>query len=90
MNVFMNEYLWMYFWYGVKGTFAKFSKAMIVIRTAQKMKFVIKNFFSKYDQICSFLWIWSQLLNKSLMKNFIFCAATPSFIHGILCHQDDI
>ena len=34
----------------------------------------IKYFFSKCDQIRSFLWIWSHLLKKSLMKNFIFCA----------------
>ena len=42
--------------------------------TAQKMKFSIKDFFSKCDQICSFLRIWSSLLKKSLMVNFIFCA----------------
>ena len=42
--------------------------------TAQKMKFSIKDFFSKYDQIRSFLWIWSHLLKKSLVKNFIFYA----------------
>ena len=41
---------------------------------AQKMKFSIKNFFSKWDQIRSFRWIWSHLLNKSVMENFIFCA----------------
>ena len=42
--------------------------------TAQKMKFSIKDFFNKCDQICSFLRIWSDLLEKSLMENFIFCA----------------
>ena len=42
--------------------------------TAQKMKFSIKNYFSKCDQIRSFLRIWSHLLKKSLMENFIFCA----------------
>ena len=42
--------------------------------TAQKMKFFINDFFSKCDQICSFLRVWSHLLRKSLMKNFIFCA----------------
>ena len=31
-------------------------------------------FFSNCDQIRSFLRIWSYLLMKSLMKNFIFCA----------------
>ena len=38
------------------------------------MKFSIKDFFSKCDQIISFLQIWSHLLKKSLMENFIFCA----------------
>ena len=42
--------------------------------TAQKIKFSIKDFFSKCDQIHSFLRIWSYLLKKSLMVNFIFCA----------------
>ena len=40
--------------------------------TAQKAKFSIKGFFSKCDQIHSFLRIWSHLLKKSLMENFIF------------------
>ena len=39
--------------------------------TAQKMKFIIKDFFSKYDQIRRKLWIWSHLLKKSLLENFI-------------------
>ena len=41
--------------------------------TAQKMKFSIKNFFSKCDQFRRKLWIWSHLLRKSIMENFIFC-----------------
>ena len=44
------------------------------ISTAQKMKFSIKNFVIKCDQIRSFLWIWSHLLKKSLIGNFIFYA----------------
>ena len=40
--------------------------------TAQKMKFSMKDLFSKYDQIRSLLRIWSHLLKKSLMENFIF------------------
>ena len=36
------------------------------------MKFFIKGFFRKCDQIRSFLRIWSHLLKKSLMKNLIF------------------
>ena len=42
--------------------------------TAQKMKFSNKDFFSKCDQIRSFLRSWSHLLKKYLMENFIFCA----------------
>ena len=38
------------------------------------MKFSIKDFFSKCDQIRSFLPIWSHLLKKFLMENFIICA----------------
>ena len=40
----------------------------------QKMMFSIKVFFSKCDQIRRKLWIWSHLLEKSLMENFPFCA----------------
>ena len=45
---------------------------IIPLNTAQKMKFSIKDLFSKCDQIRSFLRIWSHLLSKSLMENFIF------------------
>ena len=40
------------------------------------MKFPIKDFFGKCDQIRSFLRIWSHLLNKSLIENLIFCAVS--------------
>ena len=38
------------------------------------MKFSIKYIFGKCDQIRSKLRIWSHLLKKSVMENFIFCA----------------
>ena len=38
------------------------------------MKLSIVDFFSKCDQFRRNLRIWSHLLNKLLMKNFIFCA----------------
>ena len=41
-----------------------------------KMKFSIKElmkFFSKSDQIRSFLRIWSHLLKKYLLQNFVSC-----------------
>ena len=44
------------------------------IKQSNWMKFSIKDFFSKCDQIHSFLRIWSHLLKKPLMENFIFCA----------------
>ena len=37
------------------------------------MKFSIMDLFSKCDQIHRKLRIWSHLLKKSLMENFIFC-----------------
>ena len=52
--------------------------------TAQKMKFSIKDFFSKYAQIRSKLWIWSHLLKKSLIQNFIFCAVIAIFMRKLL------
>ena len=50
--------------------------------TAQKMKFSIKDFFSKCkcDQIRRKLGIWSHLLRKSSMENFILCAVCEWYI----------
>ena len=52
-----------------KGSHYKFPRYTIKRRgnTAQKMKFYIKDFFSKCDQV--------HLLKKSLMENFFFCVA---------------
>ena len=44
----------------------------------KKMKSSIKDFFSKCDQILRKLWIWSHLLKKSLMENFIFLCSVLS------------
>ena len=39
------------------------------------MKFFVKDFFSKFEQIHSFMQIWLyHLLKKFLLENFIFCA----------------
>ena len=46
----------------------------MAIDTAQKIKFSIKNLFSKCNQIRSFLGIWSHILKESLMESFVFCA----------------
>ena len=55
----------------------------ITITTAQKAKFSIKDFFSKCDQIRSFPRIWSHLLRKSLMENFLFCALSKLKVGGL-------
>ena len=49
-----------------------------VRHTAQKMKFSIKDFFSKCEQIRRKLRIWSRLLKKSLIENFIFCVVSAN------------
>ena len=43
-----------------------------IMGTAQKIKFSIKDFHSKCNQICSLL--KKSLLKKFLLENFIFCA----------------
>ena len=52
-------------------TFLLFSQFFTTAITAQKVKFSIKYFFSKCNQILRKLWIW-YLLKKFLMENFIF------------------
>ena len=45
-------------------------------RTEQKIKFSVKNFFSKCDRIRKKLWIWSHLAKKFLMEKIHFlCSA---------------
>ena len=64
--------------------FRSFELTLTKVHKAQctKMKFSIKEFFSKCDQIRSFLRIWSHLLEKSLMENFIFlCRSCEVFIY---------
>ena len=39
----------------------------------------MKYLFRKYDQILNFVRIWSQLLEKILLENLIFCAELISF-----------
>ena len=50
---------------GHYGDLEKLSPSVLIsIDTAQKMKFSMKNFSSNCDQICSFLRIWSYLLEN--------------------------
>ena len=49
-------------------------RALVLVPvTPQKIKFSIRNFFRKCNQILSFLRILSHLLKKSLIENFTFC-----------------
>ena len=59
-------------------------------KASHKMKFSIKDVFSKCDQIRSLLQIWSHLLKKSLMENFIFWTIltvfeNPGYAFVVLC-----
>ena len=75
------------FMLSVKKTSFKTAFAIQTL-TAQKMKFSIKDFFSKCDQIRSFLCIWSHLLKKSLMENSIFCVVIydEAFLIQFMAH----
>ena len=55
--------------------------------SSQEMKFFIKGFYRKCDQICSSLGICSHLLKISLMEIFIFCAVSKGFweISVLIC-----
>ena len=51
----------------------------LCLYTAQDMKFSIKDFFSKCYQFRNFLQIWSHVLKKPLMENFIFCKVLSGY-----------
>ena len=55
--------------------------------TAQKMKFSIKDFFSKCGQVRRKLQIWPHLLKKSLMENFIFCTVLQEIKNGLVSQR---
>ena len=46
----------------------------LCVITTHKIKFLNNDFFTKRDQIRSFLRIWSYSLKKYLMENYIFSA----------------
>ena len=61
--------------YTINDKNIKITKQNIINRKHRtKMKFSIRDFFSKCAQIRRNLQTWSHLLKKSLMENFIFCA----------------
>ena len=64
----------------LRAHFSPIRSSWKVITTAQKIKLLIMDFFSKYDQIHSFLAIWSNFLKKFLMKIFIFLCSILSYL----------
>ena len=50
----------------------------------------LKDFFSKCDQIRSFLRIWSHSLKKLLMENFIFCSVQSKQSKQLFILKTDI
>ena len=58
---------------------------LLLTHTAQKMKFSIKDFFSKCDQIRRKLLILSHLLKKTLIENVIFCTVSFQANVTFLC-----
>ena len=73
INIFLI-YLWSIFevWNLLEGRY--FQCFLWNSTLHKKRKVPIDDFFSKCDQIRSFLRIWSHLLKSSLTGNFIFCA----------------
>ena len=63
-----QEIFWRRFWKGVFKQNGWLKKSLGSYKRGS-----IKYFFSKSDQNCKKLWIWSHLIKKALMKNFIFC-----------------
>ena len=62
--------------YIISSNFITFS---LNLHYTKKMKFFIKDFFSRRDQIHRKLQLCSHLLKKSLIENLIFCAVLGKF-----------
>ena len=73
-----------YIWYHYVITVKLTLQAPKGTLSAQKMKFSIKDLVNKCDQIRNFLRIWSHLLKKPLMENFIFCAVSFEVVLKLL------
>ena len=54
-----------------------------------QLKINILYVFSKCDQIGRKMWIWSHLLKKSLMENFVFCAVHQTHYQWIVQYFDN-
>ena len=54
------------------------------MNNTQKMKFSIKDFFNKHEQICKKLWIWSHLLKILNGKLFFLSSGRQQKIKTII------
>ena len=84
MNIHLLSQVWIKIIVQFDSEF--FLEIITTTPTAQKMKFSTKDFFSKCDQIRTILRIWSHLLKKSLMENFIFHAVQPYLVIFLLAY----
>ena len=88
-NTSGKKYVWIYTDQAIENDVCSLHQITIRVAsdtfTEQKMKFSIKDFFCKCDQIRRKLRIWSHLLKKFLMENFIFCAAILFYRNTIIC-----
>ena len=81
IKVGKNKVIKSYIWSEEFRIFGQFNHDPTpMLHTAKEMKFSIKDFFSKCDQVRRKLQIWSHLLNKSLKENFIFCAVPTTLL----------
>ena len=69
--IHLENFLWSINLHFLKRELVNLHK-IIILFIAQKMKFSIKDFFSKCDQIRKKLRIWLRLLKKSLMETSFF------------------
>ena len=61
--------MYMYLWTSWKIAVKNILRFILTLANfAQKIKFSVKDFFSKCVQVRSFFWIWSHLLKKFLME----------------------
>ena len=65
----------------IKGLMVKRIFRLWSLLHCTKKKFSIKDFFSKCNQIRSFLRIWSHILKKYLIENFFFLQCPHKHLH---------
>ena len=65
---------WLFFVVGPLDMLEVQKRPLKIHKHCAKNEISVKEFFSKCDQIRSFLWIWTHLLNDYLMETFILCA----------------